>query len=429
MNQQCVRRQNFTRPHRAGGIYLAVLGASMIVTVIGVGALLLGRVQKRSTDMAQDAAEARLAARAAVELGKLWIVQDASWRQNRLNGAWATNQSIGRGTLSLSVTDPNDANLANFYTDSVLFLATGSKGTARHKIQVKLTPDIQPLTCLQTAACAGSISLNSAVIRSDQTLVTNSSMSAVTSTVSARVEAVGAAVGATYNGDVANLSLARTMPDSTVFDWYVRNGTPISISSIGSNGGWRQMENVLLSPATNPYGAGTTNAQGIYILDVGGAAFRIRNCRIVGTLVILNAGSKCYIDNVINWEPAVSNYPAVMVQGGLTLDYDAGTVSESSVGRNLNPAGTPYNGASNATNADTYPSIITGLIYTSGNLVYSTRPTVRGQLIVGGALSSAGGTLELSYASTAYRNPPPGFMVWPLPMKVAGSSWAQQVDP
>src|SRR5205814_887077 len=83
---------------RRGSAYLLVVFVSMIVAVIATGAILAVRSQAQSADLLGDTSEARSYARSAVDLGRLWISQDANWRSNRSNGAWATSQPIGRGT-------------------------------------------------------------------------------------------------------------------------------------------------------------------------------------------------------------------------------------------------------------------------------------------------------------------------------------------
>src|SRR5262249_45424615 len=152
-----------------------------------------------------------------------------------------------------------------------------------------------------------------------------------------------------------------------------------------------------LSPANNPYGA--TNPNGIYVIDCGGNTINIRNCRIVGTLVLLNARSDSLVDNQVNFAPAVANFPTLMVQGSMTFQYDTTPVSESSASRNFNPPSTPYNGVSNSTTSDTYPSILNGLVYISGNLSTKNSNALGGPVIVGGTFT-ANGSISLKYDST-----------------------------
>jgi type II secretory pathway component PulK len=64
------------RFHR-GSVYLTVLSVSMIVSVIGVGALLAVRQQRLASDMADDADSARVAARSGIDIARYLIASDA----------------------------------------------------------------------------------------------------------------------------------------------------------------------------------------------------------------------------------------------------------------------------------------------------------------------------------------------------------------
>ena len=93
---------------------------------------------------------------------------------------------------------------------------------------------------------------------------------------------------------------------------------------------------MVLSATHNPYGSQVTNAQGIYVIDCQGSQVIVSNSRIVATLVFVNATSQVLLQNSINWEPTVSNFPAMMVQGSLSMDWLQQTsLSEVSVGHQL----------------------------------------------------------------------------------------------
>src|SRR5438552_2277477 len=137
MNRRATRQA--TRPvrslRRSGGVYFAVIGVCLLVGVITIGALAAARIQARATSTGGDSDEARLYARAAVELGVLYANQ-SGFRNTYTNGAWVTNQTIGGGTLSVQGVNPNGA-LNNSDTDPVVLTATGVKGQARHMTQVR----------------------------------------------------------------------------------------------------------------------------------------------------------------------------------------------------------------------------------------------------------------------------------------------------
>jgi Tfp pilus assembly protein PilX len=171
------------------------------------------------------------------------------------------------------------------------------------------------------------------------------------------------------------------------------------------------MDRVLLSPTSNPYGS--TNAQGIYILNCQNQNVTIGPCRIVGTLVLLNAGSNTTIQGPIIWEPAVPGYPAFLTASPLTISVNSSVgLSEATLGVNFNPPGTPYpfvGGNTNATASDGYPSIINGLIYCGGDLTVSSSPTINGCIISAGSIQLNSASLNLTYGNASYAYPPPGF--------------------
>jgi hypothetical protein len=172
------------------------------------------------------------------------------------------------------------------------------------------------------------------------------------------------------------------------------------------------MDRVVLSPGSNPYGS-TTNAQGIYVIDCAGNDVTIGPCRVAGTLVLLNPGSNTAIAGPITWEPAAPGYPALMVNGTLAVNFDKSIpLSESSYGVNFNPSSSPYpyaGGTTNATVTDSFPSGISGIVYTASDLTFSGNGAVTGNVISAGKVNVQATSLSLTYSNAAYTNPPSGF--------------------
>lgn len=416
-----------------------VLAVCLLVSIIGTGAILATRVQNRAVAQTADYDRARLYARSAIELGT-YLANQANFRTTYSNGTWIANQKIGDGTLTVQGTNPNGV-LSNADLDPVNLTGYGYKGIAVHKTQVTLVAKPIALNCLNGCATfGGGVSLGGLLsgptISCNQPFSTNGGFTVLTSTLSGPFQYAGLLSLGLLNGGSYTMTAIHplTLPDSTVFDYYKAQGTSISLSSLPKSSGYYLIQKCLLSPTNNPFGGGT-NPQGIYVIDGGslGAAFQISNCRIVGTLVLLNANSGSNVQGAVNWAPAISNYPCLMVQsvsgGSFTLQYDSAALSEGTANTNLNPAGTPYNGVSNTTKTDSFPSVINGLIYCSGGLVTATNhSTVKGVIVCGGGLSSSSGTLDLSYDGTYAANPPPGFYQTPVRMVVSPGTWSQGVN-
>jgi len=426
---------------RRGNIYFLVLAVCLLVGMIGLGAVLAARAQIRSVGQTADFDEARLYARSGIELGT-WLANQSNFRNTYSNGSWIARQKLGSGVLSISGNNVNPAlPLNNSDTDPVVVTAIGYKGIAVHETQVQLVAKPQALTCLPTCADFGGgvtlgALLSTVTLTCNQPFSTNGNLSAVQANMTGPLEYAGSlSIGLLCSGSFTTTHIApRGLPDPNhVFDYYKSHGTPIAISSLysASLGGYA-IQNCLLSPGNNPFGP--TDPQGIYIVDCGslGNTITIQNCRIVGTLVILNAGAGSSVAGSVNWAPAVSNYPCLLVQSAIgssfALQYTNAAISESSIGVNLNPPSTPYNGISNTTTTDAYPSVIAGLVYCSGALSVANYVTIKGVLVVNGGLTWTSGTMSLTWDNLYSHNPPPGFYQTPVPMVVVSGSLAQVVN-
>jgi Tfp pilus assembly protein PilX len=407
-----------SREHRRrGSMYVAVLGSAMAITVMGLSAIMLARVERSSVVGTADSAAARFYAQSAIELGEQHIRQDSNWRTTYTTGVWEANRAIGTGTYTLEGIDTVDGNLSNSASDPVVLRGTGFQGQSRYKLQVTMVAKSNALTCLEVAMHAGTdLTFSSATVQSPLvTISANHNATASSSWVYPKVEVVNTTSGS-YQTPTQTGITPRTMPDATVFDYYIyiANGTPIVYAGLPKSGGKTTIEKVVFSPTHNPYGL--PNPKGIYVIDCGGGDLKIYNTRIVGTLVILNPGVFS-VQQAVNWEPAIANYPSLLVRGNAELAFSASALSESSLSVDFNEDGDRL---------DTYPSLIKGLIYASGNVTTKNTVTIDGVLVIGGTLT-AQNTLTLAYEPTFLDNPPPGFGGAPQ-MVVSPGTWKQLVD-
>ncbi|MDB5331722.1 MAG: hypothetical protein JWP03_2873, partial [Phycisphaerales bacterium] len=249
------------------------------------------------------------------------------------------------------------------------------------------------------------------------------------------VEAVTTVTGCTGTGTHNGLATARTFPDSThVFDFYKTNGTSISIGSLPVSGTTSQCFYRVLSSSVNSLG-GATNASGIYVIDCQSKVIQVAFCRVVGTLVLLNVGSGSTIQSSNYFQQGSSGYPVLMVQGAITIKTAATNLADNSATGNANVAsinynqsGAAYQGVTDTTYTTQYPSRFDGLVYVSGNLTTSSAPNFNGALVVGGTYTgSAFTSITLTYDSSFYKNPPPGFTGTSL-APVSGS-WRWETAP
>jgi hypothetical protein len=128
-------------PRQRGSVYVLVLGASLLVAVIGVSSLMAARVQRRAVVASADMTQASELARSALDWG-LWEINinPGFWRMV-LASMPPTNVPFAGGTYSLTLVDPIDGNLTNNNTDPVVFTGIGKFGSARFMLEVTLNGD------------------------------------------------------------------------------------------------------------------------------------------------------------------------------------------------------------------------------------------------------------------------------------------------
>jgi hypothetical protein len=420
-----VRHFERRRSQRAGTLYVAVLGVSMIVALIGLATLHLSRVEIDVLSGAEQAAQAELLAQSAVEFALARTALDTNWRSNfasgveNPSGSWL---SLGGGSFRYALVDA-DGDLDDNANDAVTIRGIGRYGEATQVTTITAQPSASALDCLTVALHAGDdLNCNGPSLTCNQMISSNDDInSSGGGSISSHAWAVDSISGNVIGNQYEDQWPARQMPDSTsVWDYYLANGTRIDVDSIPAN----RIEDVVVSAGNNPYGA--ENLQGIYIVDCHGEGLTIADCRINATLVVVNPGSTVVLDDALTWEPPALHFPALMVQGNLNMAWNGtGVVQESAVGVNLNPAGSPYADVTDADQTDNYPSVISGLVYVSGNLQVTSACTLDGVTVVGGTATFTA-NLTLTYSSAHAVLPPPGFSGGSV-LRVIPRTWQRTV--
>src|SRR6266536_158156 len=124
---------------------------------------------------------------------------------------------------------------------------------------------------------------------------------------------------------------------------------------------------------------GAANPDGLYVINTS-SDILIRNIRLNGTLVVNAPGRKVTIDQAVLMQPARADYPVLIINGNAVFQFNsAGSpLSESQLGVNFNPPAVPYNGSSNTTTTDLFPSEIQGLVHLIGTVTLTNPATIRG---------------------------------------------------
>jgi hypothetical protein len=404
---------------RRGGIYLGVLAAAVIVTVIGLGALLLARVQRRRSQVLGDLAEARQYARAAVELGRQGMALNDQWRQQKPSGNWIDRLTIDDGWLRLRVIDEEDGDLGDSQYDPVVITGIGVRGQARHKMQVTLVADIRPLAALNTCLHAGGdveVKGGKSIAVLGAALSTNGAVDNG-GTIDGDVEAVSLFRAGTITGTVTVPAEAKDLPDAGVVDLYAAKATPIACGGT--------IEKCVLGPASNPWGI--PNGDGVYVVDTGGSDLTVKLARIHGTLVVRTQGHRVKLDNTVLMHSYRADYPVLIVDGDVELKYSSvEKLSEQDNATNFNPAGSPYEGFWDDDQADEYPSEVRGLVHVLGDLKLSGSARVRGTIVCEGS-AVLDGYNHIAHDASIPVDPPEGYSTVEQ-MKVSPGSWRRTLD-
>ena len=128
------------RSGRRGTVYIAVLGISLLVVIIGLSTLLAVRVERRAASATEAAVKARLGAESVTDLALCWITADPNWRSTYTSGTWAAAQTVDGVTFSLKLVDELDGNLANDPTQPVRLYGKAVTGEATRISSLVLNP-------------------------------------------------------------------------------------------------------------------------------------------------------------------------------------------------------------------------------------------------------------------------------------------------
>jgi hypothetical protein len=359
-----------------------VLAAGIALTTLGIAGLALVRSQRRAEVLRHDAEACRRASQSALELAAGQFAADPtgtdSWRKDA--SATIFDTWLGNAQIAVLAEDPLDADLSDSADGPVLLTASARRGAARQMVRARLDTRLADLPCLSAAVWAGtSITFNSATVYADAVVGSNGGLVASGSTIGARV--AGASIsGSTYKEQTRIITQSLDMPDASVVDLWTRKAVAISYASLPGG----TISRCVLSAASNPFGS--PSPSGVYIINCQGNRITINLCRINATLVIINPRSDSKIDSSCLIEAPIGQ-PALLVDGSFVLDPHAADFAESTTG-NLNPPGSPYLGVTDSDTADSYPSMIEGLVFVTGILQVAgaANATVEGVVLVGSAL-------------------------------------------
>jgi len=361
------------RRERRGSLYFLVLvsGVVLVGLVLGVTSLLMEfrHTSRVETQIKQAEAYAEL----GIRHGLYYTKNDPGWRGRLSNGQWMVDVSNGEGIYTLRGEDPVDGNLENYKSDPVVLTCTATVGRASRTLQVQAHN--KPLELLRYAlAGADDLTITNHVrITGDVTVNGDIDKSGADTWIWGDVEC-GGTITETKNisGTVTEGAEAKDFLDTVeILNFYKNRATLIPFRSV--------IENVVLSPSSNPFGE--TNEEGVYLVNCANREFEIKNCRILGTLILVNPGANSHIEKAIHWQSYRADYPALLVEGNIVIQTDA-DLDEADLKIDFSLPGEPGLG----TKTDVLPNEIRGTIYVTGDLTMQKRTVVKGAVITEGGL-------------------------------------------
>ncbi len=432
---------------RRGATYALVLGTSLLVATISMGSLMAVRSQAETARLLGEATAAANLALSGVSYARLKIKADPEWRTTYASGTWSAEQPLGGGVFTWKVVDATTGGSvrhngvsAAFDTASVRLYSKGRIGSVEHTTSVILAAQKVPMDVLRTTMhCEDLFYVAAPVTTTGGPVSTNGLLLGF-------AKITGAAESGSYygfssiTGGLTTPAPQKPLPDQAVFDVYRDMATEIPYSSGGS---WT-VSWPLLSSGVNPTGSGT-NARAIYYIRVPtGRVLTLQIKRILGTLIIdCEDGASVRQWDPVCWAPQSTDLPILLIRHATNtyvedwIEAGASAIVETDVGVNLNPAHTPYLGASNdsVSTSDVYPSRLHGLIHimsphygNSSYVLLGNQVNILGTLICEQRLQTTdGGSTNLNHDPDLFDNPPLGYCT--LNMLPAAGSWKQELSP
>ena len=128
------------RARRGGSVYVTVLGASMLIVVMGVSALMGVRIQRQAMAMTHSSSETMLLASSAIELGLQRLAENPNWRSNFTADTWTAEQQLGRGAVRFKLVSERGGPLHDDPASRVWLYGQGRIGHTVRTSRVLIEP-------------------------------------------------------------------------------------------------------------------------------------------------------------------------------------------------------------------------------------------------------------------------------------------------
>lgn len=402
---------------RRGSLYVVVLITSLIVSLGMLTGLKMATRGVRERQDGLDACLARSTAQSGLSIALARIASQADWDDKYPSAAVTSWERVGMGDFRFALTSPSGRHQP--LSSEPIFLNCWAKvNRAENATQIAIQPRYRPHQALRHAAFAsGQIDLDWqwwGSLSTDGTVHAASGYTGNTAALAAK--------------QVGDPSIQDTKVSEQWIDYYTSIGVEIPLSSLTYKSEHNSyfLEHVLLSPNHNPFKTGTSSS-GVYYIRANNQRIHVSYVRVVGTLILLDTAVNSSITDRVFCEPASPSMPTLLVKGSINFQASNLGLYESWRPVNYNPNGTPYRGASDSDTQDSYPSIIRGLVYATGD-IYCGRLNwyENNSMAIHGAIFSGGtikcwGPLKIFYDPSLERALIPGFSVFEGFRSVANS--------
>ncbi|MCK5269461.1 MAG: hypothetical protein KAJ46_01700 [Sedimentisphaerales bacterium] len=394
-----MKRIKPTNRKETGSVYFLTLASALVLVALVLGLSVHNLQFRRSSRSQTQIDRAYIYAEFGIRHAMHFTKVEPDWRQILSNGTWLEDIAVDQATYTVTGIDPVDGDLANNPDDPVVLTATATINDVSRTISVKTKP--APFRILNYAvAAANNIDISNKVrINGDVTSNADIDKSGGNTWIFGNAEAVGT-IHETINisGDIVPGSSPKDFPNAEeIMAYYTSRATFIPYIAT--------IENILLSPSNNPFGP--TNPDGLYYIDCDIGEITIKNCRIIGTLIIRSILiDKVTIESAVNWQPARPDYPALIVDHQLSRIkiHTENDLSEDSINTDLSLPGEPGYGDE----VDIYPNIIKGLICCYNDISLESKCNIQGTVIARNDIILKDDAV-CTYDPAILDNPPEGF--------------------
>ncbi len=136
----------------------------------------------------------------------------------------------------------------------------------------------------------------------------------------------------------------------------------------------------------------------------------------------MQSADEVRLENAISWEPTGRNFPALIANTSIEESTSVASLQEDTIGINANPASAPYRGVSDNDTSDSYPSLISGAMVSTSDILLRGVSELSGPVVSDSEIEVRSTDLKINFRSDMILNPPPGFFADPPPMRLTLSS-------